>query len=154
MPKERPHESEDLGDYETLDSTDTLNGPPGDDPLDRGVVPPQRWSAKEDETLDGFLAAEEPDVIEELDDDPPGEYPWDENATEPEISRYAGGDVPDPRAGRLVSAYPDVYEEGDAHFVVRDAFVAGDEGIDGGGASAEEAAMHVVNDDFGQAGTA
>jgi hypothetical protein len=46
-----------------------------------------------------------------------------------------------------VSAYPGVYEEGDAYLVVRDA-------IDGGAASAEEGAIHVVNDDdSGQAGT-
>ncbi|GAA1614686.1 DUF5709 domain-containing protein [Nonomuraea maheshkhaliensis] len=147
MPKEGRHESEDLQDYETLDSADTLNGPPGDDPLDRGVVPPQRWSAVADESLDRLLAAEEPDVIAEFDGDRPGEFPWDENATEAEISRYAGEDVSEPRAGRLVSAYTDVYEEGASYLVVRDALVASDEGIDGGGASAEEAAIHVVTDD-------
>ena len=42
---ERRHESEDLEDYEVLDSSDTLTGPPGDDPLDRGVATPERWSA-------------------------------------------------------------------------------------------------------------
>ena len=45
MPDERRHESADLGDYEVLDGSDTLDGVPGDDPLDRGVVTPDRWSA-------------------------------------------------------------------------------------------------------------
>src|SRR6202044_3841330 len=45
MPDEQRHESADLGDYEVLDAGDTLDGAPGDDPLDRGVVPPQHWSA-------------------------------------------------------------------------------------------------------------
>jgi len=70
---ERPHESDDLEDYEVLDSSDSLAGPPGDDPLDRGVVTPERWSAAirsggtadeqaEGESLDELLAEEEPDV--------------------------------------------------------------------------------------------
>ena len=40
MADERRHESEDLEDYEVLDATDTLDGAPGDDPLDRGVAVP------------------------------------------------------------------------------------------------------------------
>lgn len=45
MPQEWRHESEDLEDFEVLDATDTLTGAPGDDPLDRGLAPPERWSA-------------------------------------------------------------------------------------------------------------
>jgi hypothetical protein len=45
MPRERPHESADLEDYQVLCGSDTLGGGPGDDPLDRGVVTPDRWSA-------------------------------------------------------------------------------------------------------------
>ena len=30
-----------------LDASDTLDGNPGDDPLDQGVAPPDRWSAGE-----------------------------------------------------------------------------------------------------------
>jgi len=33
---EHPHEPEDLADYEVLDTSDTLAGLPGDDPLERG----------------------------------------------------------------------------------------------------------------------
>ena len=50
-------------------------------------------------------------------------------------------DGPDPRAGRLVA--PD---EGSHPVSVTD-LLARDEGIDGGGATAEEAAMHVVEED-------
>ena len=67
MPDETRRESQDLEDFEVLDSTDTLDGAPGDDPLDRGVAPPERWSAgirfgtteeeqAEGESLDQLLA--------------------------------------------------------------------------------------------------
>ena len=80
MPDETRHESEDLEDYQVQDSTDTLSGAPGDDPLDRGVVPPERWSAgvrygdtaaeqSEGESLDQLLAEEEPDDTLELTED-------------------------------------------------------------------------------------
>ena len=45
MPGERRHESADLGDYEVLNASDTLDSAPGDDPLDGGVVTPDRSSA-------------------------------------------------------------------------------------------------------------
>src|SRR5689334_13602680 len=45
MPDETRHESADLEDYEVEDTTDTLTGDPGGDPLDRGVAPPQHWTA-------------------------------------------------------------------------------------------------------------
>ena len=45
MPDSGKHESEDLEDYEVLDANDTLDGGPSDDPLDRGIVTPDRWSA-------------------------------------------------------------------------------------------------------------
>src|SRR3984957_12853912 len=72
MPDETRHESEDLQAFQVEDSTDTLSGAPGDGPLDRGVVPPERWSAgvrfgdtaaeqSEGESLDQLLAEEEPD---------------------------------------------------------------------------------------------
>ena len=45
MPDETRHESADLADYQVKDASDTLEGDPGDDPLDQGVAPPERWSA-------------------------------------------------------------------------------------------------------------
>ena len=73
MPDDRRHESADLEDYEVLDGADTLNGAPGDDPLDRGIVTPEHWSAGmrfgsaaaeqgTGESQDQLLAAEEPDI--------------------------------------------------------------------------------------------
>jgi hypothetical protein len=68
MTEQPRYESSDLGDYEVDDAYDTLDGAPGDDPLDQGVTPPQRWSrairhgAEDSESLDELLAEEEPDV--------------------------------------------------------------------------------------------
>lgn len=152
MPDERRHESADLGDYEVLDASDTLDGAPGDDPLDRGLAAPQRWSAgirygstaaehRAGESLDQLLAAEVPDVGTGSDADDPG-LGWDENATDQEIVRLADDDgSSDPRSGRLVATDngPDVAVDAD--------LVAYDAGVDGGGATAEEAAMHMVGEE-------
>lgn len=65
-------EDPELEDDGTLDAADTLAGDPGDDPLDQGIVPPNRWSAGErygttlteertGESLDQLLAEDEPD---------------------------------------------------------------------------------------------
>jgi hypothetical protein len=154
MPQEWRHESEDLEDYEVRDATDTLTGAPGDDPLDRGVVAPLRWSAAmrfgstagEQEAgppLDQRLAAEDPDISLELRGAGPGDDGWDENATEEDISRLAQDAGPDPRAGRLTPEDEGAFPIANADYVARDA------GIDGGGATAEEAAVHLVIDDEG-----
>jgi hypothetical protein len=82
MPDSRKHESQDLEDLEVLDGGDTLDGNPGDDPLDRGVTAPDRWTAamqyalngeEDSESLDELLAEEEPDIDDESDDDDEGE---------------------------------------------------------------------------------
>ena len=124
MPDESRHESADLDDYSVQEPADSLTGEPGeagDDPLDRGVIPPERWSAgikfgstadeqESGESLDQLLAEEEPDTPFDLDDDLPEDGDDDEEADE-----YLDGllldDGPDPRAGRLVAedegAHPD-----------------------------------------------
>lgn len=151
---ERPHESEDLENYEVLDTSDTLAGPPGDDPLDRGVATPERWSAairsvgRTDElaggeSLDELLAEEEPDADG-------GSY-WggddfaglDENAPGGDVQRFLREEAPDQRAGRLVSEYDD--DEG--MYIDDGEAVGADAGIDGGGATAEEAAVHVLDEE-------
>jgi hypothetical protein len=131
-------EGNDLEDYDTLDPADSLDGDPGDDPLDAGIIPPDRWSAGEGfgtttseeqagESLDQLLAEEEPDQ------DP------DEGA-----DLYQDGspsdDVQDRRAGRLMA--DDEGADGDAQAEL----IAHDVGIDGGAATAEEAAVHVQDD--------
>src|SRR6516165_6914304 len=154
MPDETRHESADLDDYQVLDTTDTLSGAPGDDPLDRGVVPPERWSAgvrygdtaaeqSEGESLDQLLAEEEPDdtLAFDEDDDEPEDFEGDDDAGDEDVDGLLLDDGPDPRAGRLVA------EDEGAHPDDEEDLVARDVGIDGGAASAEEAAIHVVDDD-------
>jgi hypothetical protein len=131
----------DLEDDGTLDASDTLYGDPGDDPLDAGIVPPDRWSAGEGfgttlseeragESLDQLLAEEEPDP------DPYAE------AAEAEDDPLTGDDL-EPRAGRLVAEDEGSHPDTEADLVARDV------GIDGGAATAEEAAVHVQDDDDG-----
>jgi hypothetical protein len=147
-PREPEHESQDLADFEVEDAADTLIGKDlSDDPLDRGVVPPERWtnairSGGGPESLDELLAEEEPDVSDDDDDDEDAEdIEGDEDAGDEDVDGLLLDDGPDPRAGRLVA--PD---EG-AHPVDVTDLLASDVGIDGGGATAEEAAMHVVEED-------
>jgi hypothetical protein len=152
MPDETRHESADLEDYEVLDSTDTLDGEPGDDPLDRGVATPERWSAgmrfgttadeqREGESLDRLLAEEEPEAGSDDDDEEPWEASGDEDAADEDVDGLLLDDGPDPRAGRLVA------EDEGAHPDTEEDLVARDAGIDGGAASAEEAAVHIVEED-------
>ena len=152
MPDETRHESADLEDYEVLDSSDTLDGEPGDDPLDRGVATPERWSAgmrsgttageqREGESLDRLLAEEEPDIEFEDGDELPEDIAADEDAADEDVDGLLLDDGPDPRAGRLVAEDEGANIDDEADLVARDA------GIDGGGATAEEAAVHVVEED-------
>jgi hypothetical protein len=154
MPDETRHESADLEDYEVKDAYDTLDGEPGDDPLDRGVAPPERWSAgirygttaeeeEEGESLDQLLAEEEPDIGagEDYDSGDGGDIAGDPDAADEDLDGLLLDDGPDPRSGRLVAD-----DEG-AHADAEADLVAHDVGIDGGAASAEEAAVHTVEDD-------
>jgi hypothetical protein len=135
-----------------LDASDTLDGDPGNDPLDTGIIPPDRWSAGEGygntlseeeagESLDQLLAEEEPDL------DPYTEARKEEEAAEEdedddvEDELLAEGDVPEPRAGRLVAEDEGAHPDDEPDLVARDV------GIDGGAAGAEEAAVHVTDED-------
>jgi hypothetical protein len=157
MPDETRHESADLADFEVKDASDTLMGPPGDDPLDRGVATPERWSAgmrfgttaqeqEEGESLDQHLAEEEPDIPDEASDltaggAAGGEDAGEENTGDEDVDGLLLDDGPGPRAGRLVA------EDEGAHPPAEADLVAHDAGIDGGAATAEEAAVHVVPGD-------
>jgi uncharacterized protein DUF5709 len=155
MPEQRRPESADLTDYEIQDASDTLDGDPGDDPLDRGIAPPQRWSAairhgstaaeqRAGESLDQLLAEEEPDVtgaVNEAGEEPAAGPAADADAGDEDADGLLLDDGPDPRAGRLVAEDEGAHPDEEADLVARDT------GIDGGAASAEEAAMHVVDDD-------
>ncbi|PVG83280.1 hypothetical protein DDE18_08260 [Nocardioides gansuensis] len=130
-----------VDDEDQLQPEDTLEDQDLDDVLDRGYSPPDRpphgyddrptgSELLEGESLEERISQEEPEP------DPYAEQPQpDENAL-PEDIDY--GATPDPRAGRLVQ--PD---EGTGDDVISQE-VARDVGIDGAGASAEEAAMHLT----------
>ena len=117
---------------------DTLDDRGVDDVLDEGIVSAERWSPGQGfgnthaeelrgETFDQRLAQEEPEADAE---------DWaDDDLDDNEVGRE--------RAGRLVA--PEEGEQPDTEV----ASIAVDVGIDGAGASAEEAAMHVIpEDDF------
>lgn len=152
MPDQNRHESADLEDYQVEDSADTLDKAPGDDPLDRGVIPPERWSAamrfgstaseqESGESLDQLLAEEEPDITAEIDDERPEDIAADEDAADEDIDGMLLDDGPDPRAGRLVADDEEADPGADRDLLAHDV------GPDGGAATAEEAAVHVVYDD-------
>jgi hypothetical protein len=153
MPDETRHESTDIDDLEVRDAYDTLDGNPGDDPLDTGVITPERWSsairygttAEEEErgeSLDQLLAEEEPDPALDLDEDDESyaDIAGDDAAGDEDVDGLLL-DEPAPRAGRLVA------EDEGAHVAAEPDLVARDVGIDSGAATAEEAAVHVVDDD-------
>lgn len=119
-----------VDDETQLQPEDTLDDRGVDDVLDEGYSPPDRepphlrdaptgQEQLEGEGLDARLAQEEPE---------PDPY------AEADLEPGAG----DPRAGRLVA--PDQGTETDVDKEV----YAEDVGIDGGAASAEEAAVHVI----------
>ncbi|HEX3784971.1 MAG TPA: DUF5709 domain-containing protein [Pseudonocardiaceae bacterium] len=134
--------------FEQLDAQDTLeNGGPAD-PLDEGYSPAERpWAVNDwgttageeltGESLAGRLARELPDTgYSEFDGDGLG----DAEDTDGEL---IDGEVGDVRAGRLTTE-PEIGAEGAGGDTE---LFAEDIGIDGAGASAEEAAVHIVRDD-------
>ncbi|MFE6619739.1 DUF5709 domain-containing protein [Streptomyces sp. NPDC008086] len=140
----QPDASDQREDTGLLDGEDTLENDGVDDPLDRGWSPPDRPLAVEHtgvtaaerhqgETLDQRLAEEQPDLVA-----PDGDGLGDADGTDGELLDNEVGAL---RSGRLVA--PD---EG-AHEDEESALVATDVGIDGAAASAEEAAMHIVDED-------
>lgn len=107
------------------------------DPLDTGIVPPDRWSAaesfgttpreaREGESLDQLLSEEEPES---------------EARRAPVSDEWQEG--PAPRTGRLTSEDEGVGQVEDSELL------AFDEGVDGGAAGAEEAAVHRIEDEDG-----
>jgi hypothetical protein len=140
---EVPEESEQLDQTPEGDRLDP-RGP--EDVLDEGYSPPEKWSAAQrygnthleeelGETLDQRIAEEEPDPyvrtleigagddLDDLDDD-----------GQPELQEPTG-EIGDARAGRLAAGD----DESD--------LFAEDVGIDGAAAGAEEAAVHIVEDE-------
>ena len=145
--------SENSGENETYNdySVDDEDQPQGDgdslvsdrglaEPLDEGYSPPEKWSVAEGygntpyeeevgETLDQRIAQEEPE---------PDPYAESDDATE--SGEDVGGEVGTERAGRLVDEDEGLGPDVDSEMVGEDV------GIDGAGASAEEAAVHVIEE--------
>jgi hypothetical protein len=142
-PDELTGDDPDRGDdtvLEQLENEDTLADPRVPDPLDEGISPNERtrgvdaWGVtqseeREGEPLDGRLRRE---VRDQWDDDEESDGLGDASDTDGELY---DGEVGGTRAGRLV------LQDGGEDFW------ADDVGVDGAGASAEEAAVHVVDDD-------
>ena len=140
----QPDGSEIQEDSGLLDVEDTLENDGVDDPLDRGWSPPDRpWAVehtgvtaaerRQGESLEQRLAEEMPDAPV-----PDGDGIGDCDGTDGEL---LDNEVGARRSGRLVA--PD---EG-AHEDEESALIATDVGIDRAAASAEEAAMHIVDED-------
>jgi len=135
-------DNESYGEY----SVDDEDQPAGDgdslvdnrglkDPMEEGYSPPEKWSAAQGygntpreealgETLDQRIRQEDPEPD-----------PYAEDDYDPDEDELDDGEVGSQRAGRLIDR-----GDGTSHLLSDDA------GIDGAGASAEEAAVHVVDD--------
>jgi Family of unknown function (DUF5709) len=143
-------DSTDTGDYSVEDDNqlqpeDTLVDRGVDDILDEGISPPERPYARTaldhpgPETLDELLAEEEPDPLARLNNVLDELNGSDESEREAEFPE--DDEVGRARSGRLVAPDAGFGEDDDAELF------ASDVGIDGGAASAEEAAMHVIDDE-------
>lgn len=121
-----------------LQAEDTLVDRGVEDVLDEGYSPPEfepphlmrnttRAEQRAGETLEERLAEEEPEVDPSTDTDP--------------YTANRVGSTADLRAGRLIAPDQGTGEDTEAEEI------AADVGIDGGGASAEEAAMHIIGPD-------
>ena len=123
-----------------LQPQDTLDDRGVDDVLDEGISPPERprgvtakgVTAREElegESLDDRLRQEEPEVWEDAEAERDADV----------VDGPVGGEVGDERSGRLLASDEGVHEDDEG-------LVAEDEGIDGSAASAEEAAVHTIEE--------
>jgi len=129
-----------------LQPEDTLIDRGVDDVLDEGYSPPEQpyrhgSIGSTPESLEQLLAEEEPDPAARLSDpfDKDERQRSDEAERETEFPQH--DEVGRARAGRLVA--PDRAFGAD----VEADLVADDAGINGGAASAEEAAVHIIDDE-------
>lgn len=121
-----------------LEPADTLDDDLRADVLDTGVDAGEGYrgatrygttadEARDGESLEQLLAEEEPDPVD------------DDEWTDEDDPRDDGRET-QPRAGRLVDPDDGAYVDDETDAVAFDA------GIDGGGASAEESAVHLTDD--------
>jgi hypothetical protein len=127
-----------------LEPEDVLEDVSDDDVLSRGYAPQDRpWAVddwgttdfeeEEGESLDGRLAREQPDETDDEEGDDIGDLAGGEG-------ELRDDEVGDTRSGRLAETDAGSESAPDTEPDLE----AWDEGVDGGAASAEEAAVHVV----------
>lgn len=131
-------------DDDQLQPEDTLIDRGIDDALDEGFSPPERPYAPgafgPPETMDQLLAEEEPDPASRINVLFDAAEQERSDAAERDAEFRLPREVGRGRAGRLIA--PDMGFGEDAESEL----VADDVGISGGAASAEEAAMHIIED--------
>ena len=127
-----------------LQPEDTLIDRGTDDILDEGYSPPERPYGRgafgPSESLDERLAEEEQDPLSRIGDPLDKEEQQRSDEAEREIEFPRRGEVGRVRAGRLVAPDRGFGEDTEAELVGEDV------GISGGAASAEEAAVHIIDD--------
>jgi Family of unknown function (DUF5709) len=127
-----------------LQPEDTLIDRGTDDVLDEGYSPPERPYGRgafgPSESLDERLAEEEQDPLSRIGNLLDKEEQQRSDEAEREIEFPRRGEVGRVRAGRLVAPDRGFGEDTEAELVGEDV------GISGGAASAEEAAIHIIDD--------
>ena len=166
MSEQQENMTTDLGTYsvddeDQLQPEDTLVYDNVDDVLDRGYSPPDTdrgsrahgvtaWEQHRDETIDERITQEVPDPLSAY-GAPDNESGYDDgervggddpDSIAAEDDWIGDGEVGDVRAGRLVAPDRGFGEDSEKDLVGEDV------GIDGAAASAEEAAMHVIENPF------
>ena len=141
-----PAPGEYSADYDNqLQPEDTLIDRGTDDVLDEGYSPPERPYGRGAfgplESLDQQLAEEEQDPLSRIGDPLDEEEQLRSDEAEREIEFPQRREVGRVRAGRLVAPDRGFGEDTEAELVAEDV------GISGGAASAEEAAIHLIDDE-------
>ena len=144
-----------LDDDDQLQPEDTLDDRGVDDVLDEGFSPPDHppsgarrgltaQEQREGETLDERLSEEEPDVgaSDPLDDiERDGQKDWRSHESDRNDDYDDADQAGEGRAGRLIAPDEGTGVDDEQEQIATDA------GIDGAGASAEEAAVHYIDVD-------
>ena len=124
--EDQPGNIDDLGDSDVADE------------LDRGYSPPEKYSAAQGYGNTPWEEEHRETIDQRIGQEVPEPDPYDASADEDEL--LDDGEVGGARAGRLVDPDAGVGEDTEKDLV------GDDVGIDDGAASAEEAAVHVVED--------
>ena len=136
------YEGYSVDDEDQPSNIEGLGDPDVDDELDRGYSPPEKWSAAEGYGNTPWEEEHRETIDQRVGQEVPEEDPYEaaEKADVSDLENLDDGEVGDQRAGRLVAPDEGLGEDTEADLVGQDV------GIDGAAASAEEAAVHIVED--------